>query len=91
MRIDFDDGGYIELKRSSNKIHIIIGAKDFSKPTDMIINLAEVNFEEFSKLVESIDISPPKKKRVTRKKNTKKTSKKPANKPVEKTGKTTIK
>jgi hypothetical protein len=52
MRIDFDDGGYVEFCHSkNNKIFIIVAASSSEKPSDKIINSAEITQEQFMQLV----------------------------------------
>ncbi len=56
MRIDFEDGGYIESKidDSHQKIWITIGAKQSKNPLEMIINSAQLTREQFKNLYEDI-------------------------------------
>lgn len=79
MRIDFDDGGYVEFTHSSksNKVFIVVAAP--SGNFDKIVNSAEITRAQLEQLAGSVAISLPK-KRATKKKPTKK---KTAKKPVE--------
>jgi topoisomerase IA-like protein len=88
MRIDFDDGGYIEADydNSHRKIWIVIGARHPSNPLERIVNSAEITQAEFVQLVEYIlgkgALPAPQKKKTTKKAAKKRTRKKksPSNK-----------
>jgi len=80
MRIDFEDGGYIEFTRSKEpkKYFIIVAAKDVSSG-DVQINSADVTDDEFHKLISEFTdkiIVEPVKKKATKKKAKKKTARK---------------
>lgn len=83
MRIDFEDGGYVEFTRSKEpkKYFIIVAAKDISSG-DVQINSADVTDDEFQKLIseftDKIIVEPVKK--TTKKKAKKKTTKKKTSK-----------
>ncbi len=52
MKIEFDDGSYIEVTKSdSDKIVIVISAKDHMNPLKKITNAAEVTKEQFKQLI----------------------------------------
>ena len=52
MKINFDDGGYIETSASDgNKVFITIAAPSAEKPSDMIINSAEITKEQLNNLL----------------------------------------
>jgi hypothetical protein len=55
-KIIFDDKSFIECKKAehSNKIIIIITAKDYDNPLKMISNAVEITEEQFKKLVSEI-------------------------------------
>lgn len=48
MRIDFEDGGYIEAQETINGAYLIIGSPRDSK--NMIINSAELSLDELMEL-----------------------------------------
>lgn len=56
MKISFDDGSYIECKKSdhSDKVVIIISAKDQNNSLKKISNACELTFEEFKQLISEI-------------------------------------
>lgn len=53
MKIQFDDKSYIEIKKSehSDKIVIIISAKDHDNPLKKITNAVEITTEQFNNLI----------------------------------------
>jgi hypothetical protein len=53
MKIQFNDGSYIECSKSNNpnKIMIIISAKDNENPLKKINNAVEISVEEFKTLI----------------------------------------
>tara|TARA_R110000868_G_scaffold67046_6_gene199279 strand:- start:10266 stop:10439 length:174 start_codon:yes stop_codon:yes gene_type:complete len=53
MKIEFKDQSFIECKKSdtTNKIVIIIQAKDFENPLKKITNMVELTHEEFKQLI----------------------------------------
>ncbi len=55
MKIEFDDGSYIEVTKSdSDKIVIVISAKDHMNPLKKITNAAEVTKEQFKQLISNV-------------------------------------
>jgi hypothetical protein len=60
MRIDFDDGSYIEAKLSNpGKVGIIMGASNKDNPLQFVVNCCEITLQEFSNLVNGIGIPLP--------------------------------
>lgn len=55
MRINFEDGSYIEVQRSQNakKVWVTISTVHPENPTNLIANSAEVDVAEFKKAFES--------------------------------------
>lgn len=53
MKIQFEDNSFVECKKSENsdKIVIIISAKDYQNPLKRIDNAVELTSEEFKKLI----------------------------------------
>jgi len=62
MRLDFDDGGYIELvlSKKPGKVFLTIAAKDYDNPLKKIINSAELTLKELSTLVYGLGVELPK-------------------------------
>lgn len=54
MRIDFDDGSYVEFRKSDDKYLIIVSAKDAQNSLKRITNAAEISVEELNSLIKSI-------------------------------------
>jgi hypothetical protein len=56
MKIQFDDGGYLELQRSRkpNHVFVMIAAKDVSNPLKLLINSAEVQLSQLIEAVKSV-------------------------------------
>ena len=61
MKINFDDNSFIEIKlsKSPGKVEIVLGASDFDNPLKKIINSAEIDIKDFSKLVHGLGIPIP--------------------------------
>ncbi len=57
MKINFEDKSCVECKKSDNsdKILIIIQAKDYSNPLKKIVNTVELTKEQFKELISDID------------------------------------
>lgn len=58
MKIQFDDGSYVEIKPSDtpDKLLIIVSAKDHMNSLKKITNAAEVTLEEFKKLISDVQV-----------------------------------
>lgn len=58
MKIEFDEKGqeYVEIKKSSEGVSLVISVKDPKSPKSSIINSAEVSLEEFKKLVSELNL-----------------------------------
>lgn len=56
MKIQFTDGSFVECKKSENsdKIVVIISAKDYQNPLKRIDNAVELTLDEFKNLVSEI-------------------------------------
>lgn len=56
MKIQFDDGSYVEIKKSdtSDKLLIIISAKDHVNSLKKITNAAEVTKEQLKQLISDV-------------------------------------
>lgn len=56
MKIQFADGSFVECKKSENsdKIVLIISAKDYQNPLKRIDNAVELTSEEFRKLISDL-------------------------------------
>jgi len=56
MRIDFEDGSYVEARKSdeAGKILIIISAKDHINQSKKIVNSAEMTADEFKKMISDV-------------------------------------
>lgn len=59
MKIDFEDGSYIDFSHSSTpgKVIISIGAKNFKNVLETIINSVEISYDEFMKLKSDIELN----------------------------------
>jgi hypothetical protein len=57
MKIQFTDGSFVECKRSedSDKIVLIISAKDYQNSLKRIDNAVELTAEEFKQLISDVD------------------------------------
>jgi hypothetical protein len=59
-KLIFEDKSYIEIKKSStesNKIVLIIHAKDQSNALKRVINAVEITTDEFKQLIADIQVS----------------------------------
>lgn len=56
MKIEFDDKGYVEIKKSNtpNKIWIVIQAIDPNDKNKKIVNAAEITSTELNKMLENL-------------------------------------
>jgi nitrate reductase NapAB chaperone NapD len=55
MKIQFSDKSYIEVKKTeSNKILVVIQAKDHENPLKKITNAVELTVDEFKNLVSDV-------------------------------------
>lgn len=56
MKIQFEDKSFIDCHKAddSNKIIIVISAKDYQNPLKRIDNIVELTLEEFKKLISDI-------------------------------------
>lgn len=50
MKIDFEDKSFIEIKKSDDKVLIIVQAKDTENPRKNITNICEITMEQFKSL-----------------------------------------
>ena len=57
MKIEFEDGAYIELTTSthSHKLIIAIGSKNAKNPLETVVNSAEITLEQFNQLVSELN------------------------------------
>lgn len=56
MKIQFEDKSFIECRIESNKVIIIISAKDSTDKLKKISNAVELSLEEFKNLISDLDI-----------------------------------
>ena len=58
MKIQFDDGSYVEIRKSDepDKILVIVSAKDHMNPSKKITNAAEMTMEQFKKLISDVQV-----------------------------------
>lgn len=57
MRIEFDDGSYIEIvpnDKKSDSIFITITAKDVTNPQKTIVNSVEINYDQLKLLINNL-------------------------------------
>jgi len=56
MRIEFDDGGYLEFQRSRkpHHVHVIVAAKKVDNPLELLVNSAEVHLSKLLEGVQSV-------------------------------------
>ena len=56
MKVTFEDKSYLEIKKSedSNKIVVVISAKDYSNPLKKITNSVEIDMSKFKEMINSI-------------------------------------
>jgi len=57
MKIEFEDKSYIEFKKTneSDKITVVIQAKDFENPLKKITNTVELTKNQVKQLISDID------------------------------------
>lgn len=51
MKINFDDGSFVDCQRLDDKVIIVIQAKDINNEIKNIINTVEMTVEEFRRLI----------------------------------------
>lgn len=58
MKIQFDDGSFVEIKKSDSpdKLLVIVSAKDHMNPLKKITNAAEITKEQFKQLISDVQI-----------------------------------
>ena len=58
MTISFEDGSYIDCRKpdASDKIVVIISAKDGENPLKRITNAVEISLAEFKQLISDVSI-----------------------------------
>jgi len=57
MKIQFDDGSYVEIKKSDgDKLLVIVAAKDHLNPLKKITNAAEITKEQLKQLLSDVQI-----------------------------------
>lgn len=55
MKINFDDTSYIQISRShTDKIQIVLSAKDNKNPYNSIINSAEISLDQFLQIISEV-------------------------------------
>jgi tRNA threonylcarbamoyladenosine modification (KEOPS) complex Pcc1 subunit len=54
MKIEFEDKSFIEIKKSNDKVIIMIQAKDHTNSLKKITNAVEITAEEFKKLISDV-------------------------------------
>lgn len=54
MKIEFEDKSYIEVKKSGDKILVIVQAKDTENPRKNITNICEISLDQFKSLYEEV-------------------------------------
>jgi topoisomerase IA-like protein len=71
MRIDFDDGGYVEISRATTpgKLYIIVAARNADRTKT--VNSAEVSDDELDQLLADVKLQKQSTKPPTKKKTTK--------------------
>lgn len=56
MKFNFDDSSYIEFSvKADNKVMVTLAARDGNNHKNMIVNSAELNFEDFKKIFFAIN------------------------------------
>jgi hypothetical protein len=56
MKIQFDDGSYVDCKKDNDKIILIISARDYENPRKKINNTVELTIEEFKQFISDIEL-----------------------------------
>lgn len=56
MKIQFDDGSYVDCKLDTDKVILIISARDYDNPRKKINNTVELSLAEFKQLISDIKI-----------------------------------
>ncbi len=55
MKINFDDTSYIQISKSpTDKIQIVLSAKDNKNPYSSIINSAEISLDQFIEIINEL-------------------------------------
>ncbi len=55
MKINFDDTSYIEISKSpTDKIQVVLSARDGKNPYNNIINSAEISLDQFLQIIREI-------------------------------------
>jgi hypothetical protein len=56
MKIEFNDGGYLEFQRSkkANHIYVIVAARKADNPLELLVNSAEIQIGTLIEAVKSV-------------------------------------
>lgn len=54
MKIQFQDGSYVDCQKSNGKIILLISAKDYDNPLKKINNSVELTTEQFQQLISDV-------------------------------------
>src|SRR5688572_7978865 len=58
MKIHFDDTSYVEISHSpTNKVQIVLSARDNKNPHNNIINSAEISWEQFLQMISELSLN----------------------------------
>ena len=58
MKIEFDDGGSLEMKIENNEVYVIISAPSFSNPNELIVNAASLTIKQLEEVLSDVLIKP---------------------------------
>lgn len=56
MKIQFDDGSYINCKQNDDRVILTLSAKDYENPRKKIHNTVELTMEEFKQLISDVEV-----------------------------------
>lgn len=54
MKLSFEDGGYIEITKTNDKVTIVVQARDATNTLKTITNACEVTLQQFKELCQGI-------------------------------------
>jgi hypothetical protein len=58
VKIDFDDGGSLEIKLEGSEVYVIVSAPSFNNSNELIVNAATITMKQLQELM--ADIIPEK-------------------------------
>ena len=59
MKLSFEDGGYVEITKTNDKVTIIVQARDATNKLKNVTNACEITLQQFKDLCQGINDPQP--------------------------------